>query len=642
MSSGLLGRPHIGLQLVLLRDQLRDTLAEFVLLALMVAPHRFEFLACLVHCLMRTVFSRAYMVLSGRAFGPQRGQVGPLLLTESLEAITFPPQVRRLCVELDDQRLAFVELELSLGPFGGALGDLRLRFGEGELPQLALLGQRGLRGEQGVLLFGQCCVCGSAGLHDGEPPHFRKRLCGLARQVRQQRMALQALRQRLPPLLEQLAHACRAAAAQFQAHAFHGGAFAARQHRVRGVENVRFRHPDRHALPSKLLGMIMISYPTLLARIWFFNTVYVMNHTLIPAKNIPAALDMATLDAASQAAAAAFMAAGTAANTVRSYRSALTYWSAWLQGRYAVVLGATSLPVTVVLQFVLDHLERPTDDGSWAHELPPVLDAALVAAGIKGHVGPLAYNTVSHRLAVLATWHRVHGWESPTDTSAVKTLLRQARKAQVRQGVTVRKKTAAVAEPLQALLATCTDGLRGVRDRALLLLAWSGGGRRRSEVVGLQVTDVRRLDADTWVYALGNTKTDTTGVRREKPLKGAAAQALASWVAAAPATSGPLFRRLHRGGRVGSTAMTADHVARMVQRRARLAGLDGDWAAHSLRSGFVTEAGRQGVPLGEVMAMTEHRGVSTVMGYFQAGSLLTSRAATLLPVFPEDTDATPL
>jgi hypothetical protein len=65
-----------------------------------------------------------------------------------------------------------------------------------------------------------------------------------------------------------------------------------------------------------------------------------------------------------------------------------------------------------------------------------------------------------------------------------------------------------------------------------------------------------------------------------------------------------------------------------------MAGLDGDWAAHSLRSGFVTEAGRQGVPLGEVMAMTEHRSVSTVMGYFQAGALLDSRASKLLGSTP--------
>lgn len=44
----------------------------------------------------------------------------------------------------------------------------------------------------------------------------------------------------------------------------------------------------------------------------------------------------------------------------------------------------------------------------------------------------------------------------------------------------------------------------------------------------------------------------------------------------------------------------------------------------------MTEAGRQGVPLGEVMVMTEHRSVGTVMGDFQAGALLDSRATQLL------------
>jgi integrase len=331
-----------------------------------------------------------------------------------------------------------------------------------------------------------------------------------------------------------------------------------------------------------------------------------------------------------QEAAAAFIAAGTAANTVRSYRSALAYWSAWLQLRYGQALGDVPLPAAVAIQFVLDHLARPLEDGTWAHLLPPGVDAALVTARVKARLGPLAFNTVSHRLAVLGKWHRINEWESPTEAPALKTLLREARKAQSRQGVNVRKKTAIVLEPLQALLATCGDGLRGVRDRALLLLAWSGGGRRRSEVVGLQIADVRQLDVDTWFYTLGATKTETGGVRREKPLRGPAAQALAAWLAVAPAESGPLFRRLYKGNKVGSTGLSADQVARIVQRRAKLAGLEGDWAAHSLRSGFVTEAGRQGVPLGEVMAMTEHRSVGTVMGYFQAGSLLSSRASNLL------------
>jgi integrase len=370
---------------------------------------------------------------------------------------------------------------------------------------------------------------------------------------------------------------------------------------------------------------------------WNYHTLNVLNITdqLALVDEMP--LDPQSLALHAQEAAAAFIAAGTAANTVRSYRSALAYWSAWLQLRYGLALGDGdgALPAPVAVQFVLDHLARPLADGGWVHLLPPGIDAALIAARIKSKPGPLAFNTVSHRLAVLGKWHRIQEWDSPTEASALKTLLREARKAQSRQGLNVRKKTAIVLEPLQALLATCDDGVRGIRDRALLLLAWSGGGRRRSEVVGLQVSDVRRLDADTWLYALGATKTDTGGVRREKPLRGPAAQALAAWLAAAPADSGPLFRRLYKGNTVGRSGLSADQVARIVQRRAKLAGLEGDWAAHSLRSGFVTEAGRQGVPLGEVMAMTEHRSVSTVMGYFQAGSLLGSRASQLLPIVPE-------
>jgi len=374
----------------------------------------------------------------------------------------------------------------------------------------------------------------------------------------------------------------------------------------------------------------MKDYPTLKSLNLIYDTLNVMKNTDDIALVEIRPLNLHSLAETTAQAAEAFVAAGTAANTVRSYRSALAYWSAWLKLRYSRELGDGALPVAVAIQFVLDHLARPMDDGNWNHLLPKAVDQALVEAGAKSRPGPLAYSTVQHRLAVLGKWHRVKGWDSPTDAPALRTLLRSAQKAQVRQGVTVRKKTAMALEPLQAMLATCTDGLRGTRDRALLLLAWSGGGRRRSEVVGLQVGDVRRLDADTWVYSLGATKTDTAGARREKPLRGPAAHALAAWLAAAPASTGPLFRRLYRGDKVSSHGIGGDQVARIVQRRAQLAGLEGDWAAHSLRSGFVTEAGRQGVPLGDVMAMTEHRSVATVMGYFQAGSLLGSTATELL------------
>lgn len=88
-----------------------------------------------------------------------------------------------------------------------------------------------------------------------------------------------------------------------------------------------------------------------------------------------------------RAAAEAFIAAGTAANTVRSYQSALTYWSAWLRLRYRRSLGDGALPPEVAVQFIVDHLARPDTAGNWTHPLPPAVDAALVEAKIKGKPG---------------------------------------------------------------------------------------------------------------------------------------------------------------------------------------------------------------------------------------------------------------
>ena len=53
---------------------------------------------------------------------------------------------------------------------------------------------------------------------------------------------------------------------------------------------------------------------------------------------------------------------------------------------------------------------------------------------------------------------------------------------------------------------TCDDSLRGLRDRALLLFAWSSGGRRRSEVVGATVENTRKVGED-YLYLLSHSKT---------------------------------------------------------------------------------------------------------------------------------------
>jgi integrase len=213
---------------------------------------------------------------------------------------------------------------------------------------------------------------------------------------------------------------------------------------------------------------------------------------------------------------------------------------------------------------------------------------------------------------------------------SVQELLRRVRRAHAQRGELPKSKEARTKEPLEAMLATCTDGLIGLRDRALLLFAWASGGRRRSEVTGAVVEQLIAVDATTYLYRLVHSKTDQTGAASqiEKPIVGVAATALTAWLEAAKITSGSIFRRIR--GAVVAEALEPQAVRAIVKRRAVLAGLTGDFSAHSLRSGFMTEAGRQDIPLAEAMALTGHRSVQTAVRYFQAGAVEKSRAGNLL------------
>lgn len=324
------------------------------------------------------------------------------------------------------------------------------------------------------------------------------------------------------------------------------------------------------------------------------------------------------------------LAEAAAANTTRSYATALRYWAGWHQARFGVEL---TLPVSeaVVIQFLVDHILRKTKIGLTS-ELPPTLDQALVAAGLKAKIGPLKLSTVVQRVAVLSTAHKLKRLANPCEMPSIRTLLSRARRASVKRGERPTKKTAITRAELEAMLATCDGSLEGRRDRALLCFGFASGGRRRSEIAAADIRDLRKIGEDGYIYRLEYSKTQQAGVKADstpdKPVLGRSAEALAAWLEAAQIREGAIFRRIWKD-RVGP-ALLPGSVATIVKRRARLAGLEGDFGAHSLRSGFVTEAGKQGVPLPAVMAMTEHRSVASVVGYFQAGAAEDNPAARLL------------
>ncbi|WP_201258503.1 site-specific integrase [Bordetella sp. H567] len=343
----------------------------------------------------------------------------------------------------------------------------------------------------------------------------------------------------------------------------------------------------------------------------------------------PADFDWEEAGASAQAA-RALLGEGASPHTVASYRAAVRYLAAWHEQRLRAPF-SLPMPVRAVVLFITDHVQHATDAGL-AHGLPPDVDASLVALGVKARPGPLALSTVQHRLAVLSEAHRTRDLPNPCRSRAVQTLLARTRAAYARRGVRAAKKPALTREPLEQLLATCDDSLIGLRDRALLLFAWASGGRRRSEVVTARVEHLHPAP-EGYVYILRRSKTHQDGAEHAdmyKPVVGRAAQALDAWLRVAGIASGPLFRRVRRGGVVGEEGLSGETVRRIVKQRCALAGLQERYAAHSLRAGFVTEAGRQGVPLAEVMAMTGHASVNSVVGYHRAGAAPTLRAARLL------------
>ncbi|MFN4351669.1 MAG: tyrosine-type recombinase/integrase [Hylemonella sp.] len=324
------------------------------------------------------------------------------------------------------------------------------------------------------------------------------------------------------------------------------------------------------------------------------------------------------LDALTQKAVLELMREGESPNTQLSYRSALRYWAAWYGLRYGRLI-TLPLPAPCVLQFIVDHAQRSGEQGLTS-ELPHEIDLALVAAGYKGKTGALALATLVHRIAVLSKAHQARELKNPCQDPLVRELLARTRKAYARRGALPHKKAALTREPLEALLATCDHSLRGRRDRALLLFAWSSGGRRRSEVAHADMAQLRRYGPGEFVYTLAHSKSNQAGTdqpENHKPLVGVAAEALEAWLQASGVKDGPIFRRIRRGGHLGP-GLTPAAVRDIVLARCVLAGVEGDFSAHSLRSGFVTEAGRQNLPLGETMALTGHHNVTTVLGYFRA------------------------
>ncbi|WP_305972307.1 MULTISPECIES: tyrosine-type recombinase/integrase [unclassified Mameliella] len=218
---------------------------------------------------------------------------------------------------------------------------------------------------------------------------------------------------------------------------------------------------------------------------------------------------------------------------------------------------------------------------------------------------PLSVSTIDRRLSGLAWNYAQRGFALDRKNRHIATVLAGIKRKHARPPV---QKEAILAEDILAMVATLPYDLRGLRDRAILLLGYAGG-LRRSEIVSLDVHKDDTPDSRGWIKIFEKgallTLNAKTGWRAVEIGRGSKDQtcpvhALEQWLHFAKIDFGPVFVRTSRDGtRALEVRLNDKHVARLIKRTVLDAGIRSElpekdrlalFSGHSLRAGLASSA----------------------------------------------------
>lgn len=239
------------------------------------------------------------------------------------------------------------------------------------------------------------------------------------------------------------------------------------------------------------------------------------------------------------------------------------------------------------------------------------------------------YSTIKRRLAAITHFHKVNGHPPSNEHHAVIEVMAGIRRSLGNKQV---GREPILKPDLRAMVEALPANLTGVRDKALLLVGFFSACRR-SELVGLDVDDLE-FSHQGLVLHLRRTKTDQESLGREVGIPVAndknlcPVRAMKEWLAATEITEGPVFRAIDRHQNIRGDRLTGRSVALIVKRAAKDAGLDTTKiSAHSLRSGFCTEAALNDVEERVIMKQTGHKHERVVRGYIKEASVFQNNGA---------------
>lgn len=238
-------------------------------------------------------------------------------------------------------------------------------------------------------------------------------------------------------------------------------------------------------------------------------------------------------------------------------------------------------------------------------------------------------STIVRRLAAISVIHQHHGLVSPTTDAGVRDIVRGVRRT---VGAAPREATPVTIGELRRVVARLPSTRAGRRDRVVLLVGFAGA-LRRSELVALDVEDLRPHDHGL-LARVRRGKTDQEGMGRDVALprgrdtETCPVTAINDWIADAGITSGALIRSVDRHGTVGGR-LSDRSVALIVKAAAARIGLDPAlFSGHSLRSGFATTAAANGASERKIATQTGHRSMEVLRRYIRTGTVFSDNAVT--------------
>jgi len=252
----------------------------------------------------------------------------------------------------------------------------------------------------------------------------------------------------------------------------------------------------------------------------------------------------------------------------------------------------------------------------------------MIAEYLAAHAGTLAVATLERRITTIAKAHTSRGLVTPTRSDLVKMTMQGIRKT---HGSAQRRVAPIMKDDLVAMVEGLGDGMKDLRDRALLLVGFAGAFRR-SELVAINVTDIEHVPEGI-IINLRRSKTDQEGKGRKVAIpfaKGAVCPVLSlkAWLSAAEIVGGPVFRSVNRHRHLSEWALSPEAVALVVKERSTAIGLDSrNYSGHSLRAGLVTSAASADVPVWKIKEQTGHASDEMLKRYIRADRLFVGNAA---------------